>query len=198
MGRNTGRGIKAKDLKHVGAASRDLRLAAGRGDLEALRLELSKPGIDLDLKDEAGWTAVTYAAHRGKPECLKALLEAGAAHSPYTNTAYSAGSQNTPLDQAETYSFLPGRPECVEILKAAGAERGIIVENACACRPVRERGEIHPHDRARTRTRADCMLRRPHGRLLVHAVEAMMAKAMATPEAESKAAQLEARELELR
>jgi len=151
-------GIPKKDLKYVGAASRDLRLAAGRGDLEALRLELCKPGIDLELKDEAGWTALTYAAHCGQVECLKALLEAGAAHSPYTNAAFSGGSQQTPLDLAETYSFLPGRPECVEILKAAGATRGVIVENT---------------------------------------FEKMMAEAMATPEAKSKAAQLKARELEL-
>ena len=116
-------------------ASRDLRLAAGSGDLEALSKEIST-GVDVDLVcPESGFHAMHYAALNAHVECVKELLKAGAAHSTYTKAEFAAGSQLTPLDYAKRYVHPkdPSKtrhPEVVDLLLAAGAAEGIHVDNA--------------------------------------------------------------------
>ena len=115
-------------------ASRDLRLACAKGDLETVKKEIRK-GRDVDLADPvSGWTAMHYAALHAQPECIQALLDAGAKHSEYTNKEYAAGSSVTPLDYAKRYAHpteptKSRHPEVIALLEAANAKAGIHVES---------------------------------------------------------------------
>mmetsp|Transcript_49897 Transcript_49897/g.99305 ORF Transcript_49897/g.99305 Transcript_49897/m.99305 type:complete len:163 (-) Transcript_49897:333-821(-) len=122
-----------KVVKQVFDDSRDMRLAAAKGELDTLRAEIAR-GADLNLSDpDSGFSALHYAALQGQVESVQILIEAGAKLSQYTNPAYSAGSSCTPLDYAKKYvhpkeSSRTRHPEIVELLLKAGAEEGIYVE----------------------------------------------------------------------
>lgn len=59
------------------SASDDLREAARRGDLDAIRAALAD-GADIDSRDEKGWTALMWAASEARGDAVDLLLESGA------------------------------------------------------------------------------------------------------------------------
>jgi len=114
--------------------SRELRLAAGKGDIDKLKAEIAR-GADIDLRDpEAGMSALHYAVIQGQVETAKILIDAGAKLSQQSNPSHSAGSHNSPLDYALTYvhptdpTKNPNHPILRDMLLNAGAEKGIYVE----------------------------------------------------------------------
>ncbi|GLD93629.1 hypothetical protein PINS_up002221 [Pythium insidiosum] len=54
--------------------SQELRLAAGRGDLEVLR-DLMSRGCDPNAKDGSGWSSMHYAADFGQTTAIDAMLQ---------------------------------------------------------------------------------------------------------------------------
>jgi prolyl 4-hydroxylase len=52
--------------------------AAYKGDVEALRAYLHESEINVDDRDDDGWTLLAYAAHSGHMEAVRFLIESGA------------------------------------------------------------------------------------------------------------------------
>lgn len=52
--------------------------AADRGNERVLKLILAVPGIDIDLRDAGGQTALHYASSCGNRDCVKVLVDSGA------------------------------------------------------------------------------------------------------------------------
>ena len=69
-------------------------------------------GIDLDATDNVGDTALHYASHNGKPDCVEILLRFGA--------NVNAADDNYGLT-ALHYASYEGKPNCVWILCKMGA-----------------------------------------------------------------------------
>merc|ERR1719310_1343396 len=90
-------------------AEQDLRLAAWAGDLATLK-RLVEEGVDLEAKDDRGWTALMNAALQGKLDCLELLIAKGAkldaTRSSGTALMVAAGS---------------GKLDCLKLLIAKGA-----------------------------------------------------------------------------
>ena len=61
----------------LGKGSSDFLRCAQEGDLDVLKLHLER-GMDINIQDSYGWTAVMCAAHAGHAELLQFLLEKGA------------------------------------------------------------------------------------------------------------------------
>jgi ankyrin repeat protein len=91
----------------------DLLQAVIEGDLNRLQ-RLLAGGADPNVADDAGWTALHFAAQRQDADQVRALLAAGAA----VDAADAHG--DTPLFRAVfTYR---GSASTIEALKAAGAD----------------------------------------------------------------------------
>ena len=83
--------------------------AVVNGDLAQLRAALAA-GVEVDARDEDGWTALHWAASEGRTACLKALLAAGA------SVHYVDISGATPLH------YVHGYTACIRALIAAGMD----------------------------------------------------------------------------
>eukprot|EP00618_Florenciella_parvula_P025313 CAMPEP_0119475966 /NCGR_PEP_ID=MMETSP1344-20130328/6670_1 /TAXON_ID=236787 /ORGANISM="Florenciella parvula, Strain CCMP2471" /LENGTH=196 /DNA_ID=CAMNT_0007509635 /DNA_START=270 /DNA_END=859 /DNA_ORIENTATION=+ len=89
--------------------------------------QLIAAGVGLDVMDNCRRTAVEHAAggghiSKGRPECLKLLIAAGADVNLQAGTpASQAGRKFSALMQAARY----GNVECVELLIAAGADLNV-------------------------------------------------------------------------
>lgn len=88
--------------------------AAQFGDLEKVRALLAQPGINIDDKDQFGFTALMNAISNNHPEVVDYLIEKGA--DVNIGSGYSCG--HTALMEAAKL----GRHNVVEALLAAGAE----------------------------------------------------------------------------
>lgn len=49
------------------------------GNFDALESVITQGGIDINAKDDYGWTALSLAASHGRTDCVRLLLEHGAA-----------------------------------------------------------------------------------------------------------------------
>lgn len=88
--------------------------AARDGDYEAVE-SLLNAGVDVDAKDNDGWTALMWAAGLGRERIVRLLLNAGAdvnAKNKYGSTAL--------MSAAEFGEF--GNEDCIERLLNAGAD----------------------------------------------------------------------------
>ncbi|KAG6005980.1 hypothetical protein E4U21_007473 [Claviceps maximensis] len=88
-----------------------LPTAAEHGHEACVRLLLTTPGIDINVKNEQGWTAVAAASRQGHVNVVKSLLVAD----PDLQTNYAGWS---PLNVAAG----DGRTEVVTLLLAKGAD----------------------------------------------------------------------------
>jgi ankyrin repeat protein len=88
-----------------------LIVAAYQGQTEVVKLLLQQKGIDLDLDNRMGWTALAGAAFQGNLALVRLLLDAGAK----VDAAGSSGQ--TPL----MFAALFGREEIAKLLVARGA-----------------------------------------------------------------------------
>ncbi len=89
-----------------------IHLAAGAGNIEAIKQHLAA-GTDLNAKDEvAGWTPLNYAVMSGEKEAVEVLIDNGAD----VNVKDKYGS--TPLHDAS----LGKHNEVVELLISKGAD----------------------------------------------------------------------------
>ena len=92
--------------------------AARKGDLARLRAILAT-GVDVNVRDSRGWTALENAAYYGRTACLEALLAAGAlAHHP--ESLYWGALARHP--ESLFCSSLRGHEACVRALTAAGTD----------------------------------------------------------------------------
>lgn len=85
--------------------------AAGEGHIADLQRFIEE-GVDIDVKDDMGWTPLALAAFAGRPESVKLLITNGAA------LGVPDKEQNTPLHLALT----SGHKRVAEILLEQGAE----------------------------------------------------------------------------
>lgn len=88
-----------------------LHLACGGGHIEICK-ELIAKSVDLEAKDNQGWTALMFCAQEGRQNCLELLVENGA----NVNAADFAG--RTSLMQAARCGF----PHIAKSLIVAGAD----------------------------------------------------------------------------
>jgi ankyrin repeat protein len=99
--------------KLVNSPRPDLLQAVIEGDLNRLQ-RLLAAGADPNIADNAGWTALHFAAQRQDVSQVRALLDAGAEVDP------ADAHGDTPLFRAVfTYR---GSASTIEALKAAGAD----------------------------------------------------------------------------
>ena len=89
--------------------------AVVNGDLAQLRAALAA-GVEVDARDEDGWTALHWAASEGHTACLQALLAAGASVHALDHYYWDW----TPLHSAMTAR--EGHAACVRALIAAGSD----------------------------------------------------------------------------
>ena len=118
-----------------------LWFAAGRGDVDRVRLLLNKEITNVDESDGAGVTSLFHACHNNHPEVVRLLLEAGA------DPNRATGSGDTPLATACLHSL---SQECdlaiISMLLEAGAtetiEAAVIREDIDY---IRSYVQDHPH-----------------------------------------------------
>jgi cytohesin len=94
-----------------GATAPQFHLSACLGDLDRVK-SLVKKGIDVDAKDETGWTPLYWAASMGREEVAEFLIGNGADIDVRTN------DDRTPLHQAAR----SGAAKLVELLVSKGAD----------------------------------------------------------------------------
>jgi ankyrin repeat protein len=75
----------------------------------ALLIDRGGDALDLDAKDNYGWTALYWAAENGSTDSMQLLLQAGA------DPTISKNIGDTPLDNARFYNRQP----CIPLLEAA-------------------------------------------------------------------------------
>jgi ankyrin repeat protein len=63
--------------------------AAREGNLEEIKQLIAK-GVDVNVKDNEGWTALMDAAGKGHVACVRMLLDAGADVNAKTDYGYTA------------------------------------------------------------------------------------------------------------
>ncbi len=88
-----------------------LILAAYHGQEKAVELILSQPKVDLDYKNNMGFTALTGAVYKGFNPIVQRLIDKGA------NVNTANGSGQTPL----MFAALFGREQAARLLLQAGA-----------------------------------------------------------------------------
>jgi uncharacterized protein len=88
-----------------------LILAAYHGQEKAVELILNQPKVDLDYKNNMGFTALTGAVYKGFNPIVQQLIDKGA------NVNTANGSGQTPL----MFAALFGRQEAARLLIRAGA-----------------------------------------------------------------------------
>jgi uncharacterized protein len=89
-----------------------LHLAVRRAGQDALAM-IVEAGVDIDLEDENGKTALQIAAFEGRPKTLEILLEKGASHSRRTKEGWTA-LHFVPFEVVSS--------DCAEILLQHGAD----------------------------------------------------------------------------
>ncbi|MFC1793591.1 ankyrin repeat domain-containing protein [Planctomycetota bacterium] len=94
-----------------GATAPEFHLAACLGDLDRVK-SFVKEGVDVDVKDEAGWTPLCWAASTAEEEVAEFLIGKGAAIDARTN------NNRTPLHQAAT----AGAAKLTSLLISKGAD----------------------------------------------------------------------------
>ena len=90
--------------------------AAQQGNLAGVQAELDK-GVDVDLKNDNGWTPLHYAAYGGKKEIVELLIAKNA-------NVNAKVDGRTPLH----YAALKGHKEIAELLIAKGADVNAKIE----------------------------------------------------------------------
>jgi len=116
--------LKADDVERMNALLPDVNMRFNYVDDEYILIplihaaqigsincvtELIRRGVELDVKDVSGRTALNRAAYNGYDKCVEALLDAG---------AYVNGSDNyIPL----TFAILGDHPKCAALLISAGS-----------------------------------------------------------------------------
>ena len=105
-----------------------LWFAAGRGDIERVKSNLSQQAANIGEPDEAGETPLFHACHNNQPEIVRLLLNAGA--DPNRATA----SGDTPLATACLHTLSQEcDPDIITMLLEAGAnetiEAAVVGEN---------------------------------------------------------------------
>ena len=83
-------------------------------DTERLQEALTAAGVDVDERDEQGWTALNWAAGRGDADAVRALLDHGA------DITLTGRDNRTPLRIAKA----AGHEEVVAILSEAEKAKG--------------------------------------------------------------------------
>ena len=81
-----------------------LVVAAYNGQLAAVNRILTQPGVEIDVRNGMGLTALTAAAYQGHVEIAKAILHAGAdvnSASPSGKTSLMFASQSGKLDMVD-------------------------------------------------------------------------------------------------
>ncbi|KAL8785217.1 MAG: hypothetical protein Q9213_003486 [Squamulea squamosa] len=108
-----------------------LRAAVAREEFHVIQELLGKPGIDVNIQDHKGRSALHHAAYRGQEETVRSLLERGASvHARRTDSAYSfivARLGNTDVDEYKWITPLnnaagKGHADIVEIFLSHGAD----------------------------------------------------------------------------
>jgi len=98
-----------------------LVIAAYYNKLEAIKLLLSTPGVDVNASSDFGASALHFAAHRGHLEVVQLLLAKGAKVNALATGGKWTGK--TPLDVV-TGMGMSGKPEISEAIKAKGGKPG--------------------------------------------------------------------------
>ncbi|KAF8711730.1 RNA-binding, Nab2-type zinc finger, partial [Rhizoctonia solani] len=80
--------------------------AAEVQDLESVQQQLKEPGVDLEIKDHTGTTALIQAVRNGHKDIIKALLAAGAD----INNASDQGKPETYTTDPEILALLQAKP----------------------------------------------------------------------------------------
>ena len=101
---------RSKMFEAYGTFRTPLAKAAIAGHTECVKLLLTAPGIDVNIKDRHGNTPLHEAASAGHTECVKLLLTA-----PGIDVNIENRYGYTPLDMATS----AGHTECVKLLRAA-------------------------------------------------------------------------------
>jgi pectate lyase len=101
----------ARFLVSRGATAPELHLAAGLGDLARVK-SLVEKGVDVDKRDEVGWTPLYWAASTAEEEVAEFLVGKGAAIDVRTN------NKRTLLHQAAT----AGAAKLTSLLISKGAD----------------------------------------------------------------------------
>ena len=101
----------ARFLVSKGATAPELYLAACLGDLARVK-SLVEEGVDVDTKDEVGWTSLYWAASMAEEEVADFLIGKGASIDVRTN------NNRTPLHQAAT----AGAAKLTSLLISKGAD----------------------------------------------------------------------------
>jgi len=98
-----------------------LVIAAYYNKIDAVKLLLATPGVDINCSSDFGATALHFAAHRGHLEVVKLLLAKGAKVNALATGGKWTGK--TPLDVV-TGMGMSGKPEISEAIKAKGGKPG--------------------------------------------------------------------------
>jgi len=95
---------------------------------------LLNSGVDVNLADNDGYTPLHCVSYYGNPDCLQALLDAGAIVDSKLD-----GTQGTPLHVTAIY----GNTECLELLLKAGANiNGTTSHDITALHLATRKGQI--------------------------------------------------------
>ena len=99
-----------------------LVIASYYGRLEAVKLLLAAPGVDVNLGTDYGATALHFAAHRGHFDVVKLLL---ADRRTKVNVLATGGkwTGKTALDVTAGMG-MSGKPEIIQAIKAKGGKPG--------------------------------------------------------------------------
>lgn len=84
---------------------------ARTGNIKNLKLEIEK-GVDINIKDKYGNTALMWVSWEGYTNCIKILIDAGA----------DINIQNKYGNTALKYAYWYGHTEIVKLLEQAGAK----------------------------------------------------------------------------
>ncbi|WP_141501375.1 ankyrin repeat domain-containing protein [Paenibacillus luteus] len=103
--------VVEEDVTFVGKAFIE---AAERGETEKV-LQYLKDGIDINVRDDRGRTAILAATHRNRVDTVQALRDAGA----------DLNLQDDRLDNPLLYAGAEGKLEIVKLMNEAGADPAI-------------------------------------------------------------------------